>query len=83
MCTNICRLNKQYVLSCFSCVGLFVIPWTVAFQAPLSMGFSRQEYRSGLPFPPPGDLPDPRIEPESLMSLAWVGRFITTSATWE
>ena len=83
MCTNICRLNKQYVLSCFSCVGLFVIPWTVAFQAPLSMGFSRQEYQSGLPFPPPGDLPDPRIEPESLMSPALVGRFITTSATWE
>ena len=83
MCTNICRLNKQYVLSCFSCVGLFVIPWTVAFQAPLSMGFSRQEYQSGLPFPPPGDLPDPRIDPESLMSPALVGRFITTSATWE
>ena len=40
-------------------------PWTVARQAPLSGGFSRQEYWSGLPFPPPGDLPDPRIEPES------------------
>ena len=44
---------------------LFVILWTVSSQAPLSMGFSRQEYSSGLPFPPPGDLPDPRIEPES------------------
>ena len=42
-----------------------VTPWTVAHQAPLSMRFSRQEYRSGLPFPSPGDLPDPGIEPES------------------
>ena len=40
-------------------------PWTAARQAPLSMGFSRQEYWSGLPYPPPGDLPDPRIEPRS------------------
>ena len=43
-------------------VRLFVTPWTVAYQAPLSMGFSRQEYWSGLPFPSPGDLPDPGIE---------------------
>ena len=55
----------------FSRVQLFVTPWTVARQAPLSMGFSRQEYWNGLPCPPPGDLPDPGIEPESLMSLAW------------
>ena len=46
-----------------SCVRLFVTPWTVAHQAPLSMGFSRQEYWSGLPFPSPGHLPDPGIEP--------------------
>ena len=46
-------------------VRLFAIPWTVAYQAPLSMGFSRQEYWSGLPFPSPGDLPDPGIEPWS------------------
>ena len=46
-------------------VWLFATPWTVAHQAPLSMGFSRQEYRSGLPFPSPGDLPDPGIEPKS------------------
>ena len=46
-------------------VQLFVTPWTVAHQAPLSMGFSRQEHWSGLPCPPPGDLPDPGIEPES------------------
>ena len=46
-------------------VRLFVTPWTAAHQAPLSMGFSRQEYWSGLPFPSPGDLPDPGIEPRS------------------
>ena len=46
-------------------VGLFATPWTVARQAPLSMGFSRQEYWSGLPFPSPGDLSDPGIEPRS------------------
>ena len=46
-------------------VRLFVIPWTVAYQAPSSMGFSRQEYWSGLPFPSPGDLPNPGIEPRS------------------
>ena len=44
-------------------VQLFATPWTVAYQAPPSMGFSRQEYWSGLPFPSPGDLPDPGIEP--------------------
>ena len=49
-----------------SCVRLFVTPWTVAHQVPLSMGFSRQGYWSGLPFPSPGDLPDPGIEPRSL-----------------
>ena len=46
-------------------VRLFVTPWTVAYQAPPSMGFSRQEYWSGLPFPSSGDLPDPGIEPGS------------------
>ena len=51
-------------------VRLFVIPWTVAHQAPLSMGFPRQEHWSGLPFPPPGDLPDPGIEPASPTSPA-------------
>ena len=48
-----------------SCVQLFVTPWTVAYQAPPSMGFSREEYWSGLPFPSPGDLPDQGIEPGS------------------
>ena len=48
-----------------SCVRLFATLWTVAYQAPLFMGFSRQEYWSGLPFPSPGDLPDPGIKPGS------------------
>ena len=53
-------------------------PWTVARQAPPSMGFSRQEYWSGLPFPSPGDLPDPGIEPVSPESSALAGGFFTT-----
>ena len=61
------------MLSCSNHVQLFAIPWTVAHQAPLSMGFSRQEYWSGLRCPPPGDLPDPGIEPTSLMPPAWQG----------
>ena len=58
-------------------------PWTLARQDPLSMGFSRQEYWSGLPCPLPGDLPDPGIEPESLMSPALAGGVFTTSNIWE
>ena len=61
----------------------FVTPWTVACQAPLSMEFSRQEYWRGLPCPYPGDLPDPGIEPVSLMSPALAGGFFITSTTWE
>ena len=57
-------------------VQLFAAPWTIAHQAHLSMEFSRQEYWSGLPFLPSGDLPDPGIEP---MSLALAGRFFTTA----
>ena len=64
-------------------VQLFVNPWTVAHQAPLSKEFSRQEYWSGLPCPPPGDLPHPGIEPMSLESSALASRFFTTSAIWE
>ena len=64
------------MLSHFSCVPLFSTLRTVARQAPQSMGYSRQEYWSGLPSPPPRDLPNPRIEPK----LA--GRFFTTSTTW-
>ena len=71
------------LLRCFCGVWLFVTLWTVARQAPLSMGFSRQEYGKGLPCPPPEDLPDPGIEPESPKSPALAGRFLTTSTTWE
>ena len=60
-------------------VQLFVTPWIVARQAPLSMEFSRQEYWSGLPFPPSRDLPDPGIELTSLTSPALAGRFFTTA----
>ena len=70
------------VLSHYSCVQLFETLWTAAHRAPLSMGFSRLEYWSGLPCPPPRDLPDPGIKPTSLMSPALVGGFFTTSATW-
>ena len=55
----------------------------IAHQAPLSMDFSRQEYWRGLPGPPPGDEPDPGIEPKSLLSLALAGGFFITSTTWE
>ena len=58
-------LGAWKLVKSLSCVQLFETPWTVAHQAPLSMGFSRQEYWSGLPFPSPGDLPDPGIEPRS------------------
>ena len=61
-----------------SVVSDFATPSTVACQAPLSMGFPRQEYWSMLPFPSPGDLPDPGIEPTSLESPALAGRFFTT-----
>ena len=61
VCVHLCAL---------SCVRLFATLWTVACQAPLSVGFSRQEYWSGLPFPIPRDLPDPRIEPTSRL-LHW------------
>ena len=57
--------------------------WTVAHQAPLSMGFSREKYWRGLSCPSLGDLPDPGTEPASLRSSALAGRFFTTSATWE
>ena len=71
------------VFSPFSRVWLFATPWTVAHQAPLSLGFSRQEYWTGLPCPPPWDLPDPKIEFPSLTSSALAGRFFSTSTAWE
>ena len=72
-----------WVLSRFSCVRLCATPWTAACQAPLSMGFSRQGYWSGMPFPPPGDLPDPGIKPVSLRSPVLAGGFFTTGTTCE
>ena len=63
------------ILSCFSCIRLCVTLWTIALQVPLSMGFSRWESWSGLPCPPPGDLPDPGIESVSLRS-ACISRWV-------
>ena len=71
------------VLSHFSHVWLFETLWAVACQAPLSIGFSRQEYWSELPCPPPGDLPNQGKGPASLRSPAVAGGFFTTGATWE
>ena len=59
------RIGLKVKVKLLSRVQLFATPWTVAYQAPPPMGFSRQEYWSGLPFPSPGDLPNPGIEPES------------------
>ena len=67
----------------FSGVPFFVTLWTIACQTTLSMKFSRQEYWSGLPCPPAGDLHDPGIKPTSVVSRAFSGGFFTTSATWE
>ena len=58
-------MDKYCKVKVISYVQLFVTPWNVSYQAPLSMGFSRQEYSSGLPFPSPEDLPNPGIEPRS------------------
>ena len=83
LCIFRAKYSHACVLSCFSRVWLFEIPWTVEHQAPLSTGFSRQEYWSGLPCPPPEDLPDPGIVPVSCMFPALTGGFFTTSTTWE
>ena len=71
------------VLVTLSPVQIFAISWTVAHQAPLPMEFSSQEYWSGLPFPTPGDLPDPGIKPTSLELPALVSGFFITSTTWK
>ena len=70
VCVCVCVCVCVWVLSHFSSVQLFTTLWTVAHQAPLSMGFSRQEYWSGLPCPPPGNLPNPGIETASPESPA-------------
>ena len=73
VCVCVCCLVAKLYLT-------FVIPWTVAHQTPLSMGFSRQEYWSGLPCPPPGDLPNPGIKPMSPASPALAGWYFTTES---
>ena len=73
---------RQIERCCCCYLRLFATLWTVACQAPLSMGFSRQEYWSGWPCSPPGDLPDPGIKVKSPMSPALAGGFFTTSTTW-
>ena len=77
------QLFRRSMLTHFSRVQLFSTLWTVAHQAPLSIGFSRQEHWSGLLLLPPGDLPDPGIQPTSLMSPALAGGIFTTNATWK
>ena len=72
-----CSVSYYHCVQLLSFVQLFETPWTIACQAPLSMGFSRQEYWSGLLFLPPGDLPDPEI---GLASPALAGRFFTTAS---
>ena len=81
-------LQKGYSLSTLSaqmlsCVWFFGSPWTIAHQSPLSMGFFPQKSRSEVPFPPPGDLPNPKIEPVSLKSPISAIRFLSTVATWK
>ena len=73
--------SALYLELCPSCV--FTTLWTIDHQAPLSLGFSRQDCRSGLPYASPGDLPNAGIEPESLRSPALAGEFFTKSTTWE
>ena len=80
---NCLHLPLACVLSRCSRVRLFATLWTVARQAALSVGFSRQEYWSGLPCPPPGDHPHPGIKPASLMPPALAGGVFTTSTIWE
>ena len=82
-CSSVIEELHACTLSHLSCVQLFVTLGTVACQAPLSMGFSKQEYQSGLPCPPPWDLPNPGSEPTFLTSAAFADVFFTTSATWE
>ena len=83
LCSSLLLFGEASQLACakvhvfmLSCVWLFATPWTVAHQAPLSMGFSKQEYWSGLPCPPPRDLPDPGIKAASPASPALQADFL-------
>ena len=71
------------MLGHFSHVQLFGTLWNIVLQAPMSIGFSRQEYWRGMPCPPPGNLPNPGIKLTPLTSPALAGRFLTTSKTWD
>ena len=71
VCVRVCSLSH---------VGLFATPWTVVRRAPLNMGFSSQECWSGLPFPPPADLPNPGVGPMSPASAAMADRFFATES---
>ena len=77
VCVCVCACAHTSSVAVLSHAQLFATLWTVARQAPLTMVFSRQEYWSGLPFPPPEDLPDPGIKPVSPASLALAGGFFT------
>ena len=86
VCVCVCMHVRTCECACahvLSRVWSFATTWTVTLQAPLSMGFPRQGYWSGLPFPSPEDLPDPKIEPTSLASPALAGRFFTICATFD
>ena len=90
MCVCVCVCIYTYIetyecvcLCARAYVQLLANPWNAVHQAPLSIELSRQEHWSGFPFPTPGDIPDPGIQPESMASPALVSRFFTNSATWE
>ena len=76
VCVCVCARALMRALSYLSHVWLFATPWTVAHRVPWSVEFSRQQYWNGLPCPPPGDLPEPGIEPAFLMSPALAGGFL-------
>ena len=78
-----CYILVLLLFGCSVVSDSFATPWTIALQACQSLGLSRQESWSGLPCLSPGDLPDPGIKPESLMSPVLAGGFSTTRATWE
>ena len=78
----VCLFKKLLVPQVCMLSRLTETPWTVAHQTPLFIGFSRQEYWSGLPCPSLGDIPDPGIKPSTLVSSALTNRYFTTCATW-
>ena len=73
-------MKVKVKMKLLSCVRLFVTPWTVAYQVPPSLGFSRQQYWSGLPFPSPGDLPDPEIKSRTSLDVTLANIFFQSVA---